>query len=213
LARGLIAGTGLVTVLYVGMNLGLFLVLPREQFAGSVRPAADAVRQLLGQPGERVLSSIVAIAMLGSANVTLMAGARIYYAMAVDGLAPAALVRTNRAGVPSAALWVGGAWCALLALFGTVRELVGWATLAILLLSSFTVTALFVLRRRGPSPGFRVPGYPWPAVIYLVVSLAAAVASFQYDRPHALLGLAIIGVGIPLFPLARRWFGRSVPGD
>jgi APA family basic amino acid/polyamine antiporter len=212
LARGLIAGTGLVTALYVVMNVGLFLVLPREQFAGSVRPAADAARQLLGESGERVMAAIVAVAMLGSANVTLMAGARIYYAMAVDSLAPAALKRTNRAGVPSTALWVGGAWCAVLALFGTVRELVGWATLAILLLSSLTVAALFVLRRKGPSPGFRVPAYPWPAVIYLVVSLAAAVASYQYDRRHALLGLGIIGMGIPLYPLARRWFGRSEPG-
>lgn len=139
-----------------------------------------------------------------------MAGARIYYAMARDGLAPAVLTRTNHSGVPAMALWVGGAWSASLAVVGTVQQLVNWATLAILLLSSLSVSSLFVLRRRGGEAPFSCPGYPWTPLLYLLVALGAAVASYLYDPRHALIGLAIVGAGIPLYYLVRG-MGRGDP--
>jgi len=210
LARGLLVGTGAVTLLYLAVNLILILVLPAEELAGSGRPAAEAARRLLGRSGETLLGIMICTAILGSANVTLMAGARVYYAMAVDGLAPATLTRTNRSGVPSVALWVGGVWSALLALVGRVEDLVGWATLAILLLSSMTVTALFVLRHRDVgAPVFRCPGYPVTPLVFLVASLGAAVASYLYNPEHALIGLGIILAGLPLYLVVRGRFGPS----
>jgi len=213
LARALLVGTGLVTLLYLSVNLVLLLVLPHDVLAGSDRPAAEAARQLLGLRGERILASMIALAVLGSANVTLMAGARIYYAMATDGMGPAAFRRTNRAGVPSTALWVGGLWTALLSVTGDISDLVGWATLAILLLSSTTVTTLFVFRRRDPSgTPFRCPGYPVTPILYLAVSLGAAVSAFLYDPTHAALGLGIIGLGFPLYFIVRRGFRSPSAG-
>jgi APA family basic amino acid/polyamine antiporter len=204
LARGLIVGTGLVTLVYLVINLGLILVLPQDVLAESARPAADAAQRILGNGGERVLAMMIAIAIFGSANVTLMAGARIYYAMAEDGMGPATFKRINRSGVPSTALWVGGIWAAGLAVFGDISSLVDWAVLAIMLLSSMTVSALFVLRRRDPAAGsFRCPGYPLLPALYLVVTLGAAVSSFLYDPRHALMGLAIILVGFPLYSIGK----------
>ena len=89
------------------------------------------------------------------------------------------------------------------------------AALAILLLSSLTVTALFVLRRKdGAEAPFRCPGYPVVPALFLLASLAAAVAAFNYDPKHALIGLAIIGAGFPVFFLVRRRSGpRLSPGQ
>lgn len=205
LPRGLLLGTATVIVLYVAVNLMLVLAHPAGALAGSTTAMGDTARRLIGPGAERTLSAVIALAILGSANVTLMAGARIYYAMAGDRLAPASLARVNRAGVPGVALWASGIWTALLVLSGRFNMLVGWATLAILLLSSMTVAGLFVIRHRGgPEPTYRCPGYPLTPAFYLVASLGVAVSSAFYDPPAALIGVAIVAAGVPAFFLLKR---------
>jgi len=205
LPRGLLIGTAAVTALYLAVNVALFGLLG-DGLASSGTPGADAVLRLLGPGAERLLGVIIAFAILGSANVTLMAGARIYYAMAVDGLAPRSLARTGQRGVPSVALWCGGLWSAGLAAVAPVDALYRWATLAILLLSSLTVVALFVLRRR--DPGFRAflcPGYPWTPALYLVTSLAVAVSSAFYDPWGSLWGVLLVLFGFVVYAAWRRF--------
>jgi APA family basic amino acid/polyamine antiporter len=220
LARALVMGTFLVTLFYLIVNLLFLVVLPRSELAGSTTAGAQAAARLLGSRGERVLAAMIAIAVLGSANVTLMAGARIYYAMALDGLAPRALGQTSAGGVPGVAIWVGGVWTAFLALTGRIESLVNWATLAILLLSSLAVTSLFVARRRDLTSArvasrtngdrdsvenpYRCPGYPYTPAIYLIASLGVACASVVYDWRQALYGLLIVAAGGPLYVLVRR---------
>jgi APA family basic amino acid/polyamine antiporter len=209
LARALLWGTASVTLVYLLVNLTLIAVLPGEELAGSTRSAALAASRLLGPGGERALSLAIAVAVTGSANVTLMAGARIYYAMASGGLAPVALSRTNRRGVPGAALWAGGVWAALLSAAARVGDLVGWATLAILLLSSLTAASLFVLRRREPQRApFSCPGYPVTPALYLAASLAVALSSGVREPRSALLGLALLAAGIPVYAFFRRRASR-----
>lgn len=209
LGPALALGTLAVIALYVAVNAIVLLAVPADELRGSTSAVAQAALRLSGPGAERWLSSIVAVAILGSCNVTLMAGARVYYAMAKAGQLPARLARTNRAGVPATALWVGGLWAAALSGFNEMEQLVDWATLAILLLSSFAVTSLFVLRRRdvGEPGGFRVP--TWVPLLYLVVSLAVAVAVGRNDPLHAGIGLGIIAVGGLLYPLARRGSGAT----
>jgi len=208
LPRALLYGTAAVTALYLLVNLGL-LALLGDGLASTATPGGDALRRLLGVGAERLLSLIIALAILGSANVTLMAGARIYYAMAGDGLAPVALARVNRHGVPSTALWWSGLWSALLAALAPVETLYRWATLAILLLSSLTVLALFVLRRRDPAfRAFLCPGYPVTPLVYLAASLAVAVSSAFYDPRGALSGVLLVASGFVVYALWRRWVSR-----
>jgi APA family basic amino acid/polyamine antiporter len=197
-----------VTALYLLVNLGL-LALLGDDLGSTATPAADAMRQLLGTGAERLLALIIALAILGSANVTLMAGARIYYAMAGDGLAPAALAHANRRGVPSTALWWGGLWSATLAAVAPAETLYRWATLAILLLSSLTVLALFVLRRREPEfATFRCPGYPVTPALYLVASLAVAVSSGFSDPRGALWGVLLVAAGFVVYAVWHRRVNR-----
>ena len=208
LPRGLLFGTAAVIGLYVLVNLILVMAHPQGTLAGSTTAMGDTARRLLGPGAERLLSAVIALAILGSANVTLMAGARIYYAMAGDRLAPAPLARVNRAGVPGTALWASGIWTALLVLSGRFDMLVGWATLAILLLSSLTVAGLFALRRQGGAqPAYRCPGYPFTPAIDLVASLGVAVSSAFYDPPAALIGVLLVAAGVPAFYLLRRRAG------
>jgi APA family basic amino acid/polyamine antiporter len=208
LPRALLYGTAAVTLLYLVVNLGL-LALLGDALAASGTPGADAARKLMSVGAERTLSLIIAVAILGSANVTLMAGARIYYAMAGDRLAPRALAHTNRHGVPSTALWWGGLWSALLAALAPVELLYRWATLAILLLSSLTVLSLFVLRRRDPAfRSFLCPGYPVTPAVYLLASLSVAVSSGFYDPRGALWGVLLVAAGFPVYAVWRRTVNR-----
>ena len=205
LAFGLLAGTLGTMLFYVLFNLVILVVVPQARLAGSTTAAADAASLLLGPLAERVLAVIIALAVVGSANVTLMAGSRIYYAMARDGLAPRALAGTNAAGVPAAALWIGGLWSAVLSLAKQVDVLVNWSALAILLLSALAAASLFTLRRRGgETPAFRCPGYPWTPVLFLLVSLAVAWASSVAYPLQALYGALILGAGVPAYYLWRR---------
>ncbi len=204
LPRALLVGTTAVTLLYLVVNVALFGLLG-DGLAASTTPGADAAQRLLGVGAERLLALIIALAILGSANVTLMAGARIYYAMASDGLAPRLLSRTNRRGVPSTALWYGGAWAAMLAALAPAESLYRWATLAILLLSSLTVAALFVLRRRDPEfRAFLCPGYPLTPWVYLVASLAVAVSSGIDDPEGSLWGVLLVASGFIVYFLWKR---------
>jgi APA family basic amino acid/polyamine antiporter len=204
LPRALLFGTLAVTTLYLVVNVALFGLLG-DGLAASNTPGADAVKRLLGAGAERMLGLIIGFAILGSANVTLMAGARIYYAMAGDGLAPRPLARANRHGVPSTALWYGGVWAAALAALAPVDALYRWATLAILLLSSLTVVALFVLRRRDPAfRSFLCPGYPLTPWVYLLVSLGVAVSSAFYDPRGSLWGVLLVAAGFVVYALWKR---------
>jgi APA family basic amino acid/polyamine antiporter len=205
LPRGLLGGTLLVTLVYVLINTVFLVVIPAEQLAGSTTAGAVAARLLLGPVAERALALLIAIAVLGSVNVTLMAGSRIYYAMALDGLVPRSLARTNAAGVPSTALWAGGIWSALLALTEKVELLVNWASMAILLLSSLTVVALIVLRRRGAEePAYRCTAYPATPAIYLIMSAAVACANLVVFPKQSLYGVLILAAGFPAYLLAKR---------
>jgi APA family basic amino acid/polyamine antiporter len=210
LPRGLFIGASLVTILYLAVNVILITTIPPGELAGATFAGTVAAGLLLGPDAQRILAFFVALAVLGSTNVTLMAGARIYYAMGCDGLAPRALRRVNRAGVPHVALWAGAFWSAILASTGTVERLVSWATLAILLLSALTVVALFVLRRRQPHDvPFRCPGYPVTPALYLGVTLAVAIASAWDEPRRSLWGVLLILAGIPFYALVLRRRGRS----
>lgn len=205
LGRALLVGTACVMAFYLVFNAALLASVSRESIAGSTGAATVAASRLAGPVGERLLALAVSLAVMGSANVTLMAGARIYYAMGADGLAPSAFARTNRSGVPGTALWISGAWTALLATMGGVGELVAWATLAILFLSSLAVASLFVLRRRdSESPGFDCPGYPLTPLVYIVVSLGVSVSSLLYDPRRAAVGVSVLAAGVPVYMIWRH---------
>ena len=159
------------------------------------------------------MAGVIALALLGSINATVLAGARIGYAMGRDGALPAGMARLSEGGgVPLRALLAQAIFSIGLVLSGTFEELVLLTSVAMFLLGSLTVTALFVLRRREPEAErpYRATLYPVLPSIYLVTAIAVIgleVRSVVVDpetSPLPLLGLAVFVAVWSLHRLVRR---------
>jgi len=210
----LAAGTVLVTVLYLAANVVYLAVLPLHgsatattlagrgiQFAASDRVGTAAMEAMLGQAGAVVMAVGVMISTFGCENGLILAGARVYYAMARDGLffSPAGMLNTRR--VPAAALVLQGVWAALLTLSGTYSDLLDYVIFAALLFYVLTVGGLFILRRTQPQHPrpYRAFGYPLVPAAYIglatLIMLDLLVVKPRYTWP----GLLIVASGIPVF--------------
>ena len=159
----LVWGTGVVVALYLAVNVAYLAVLPLDGIAHapSDRVASAMVEAALG-PGAAVLIAVgILVSTFGCANGFVLAGARVSYAMAKDGLFLRSAGRLNRQGVPGVALWMQAAWSCLLCLSGTYSELLDYVVFAVLVFYVLTVLAIFALRRTpreraAPLPGRRL---------------------------------------------------------
>jgi APA family basic amino acid/polyamine antiporter len=147
------------------------------------------------------------ISIAASISAMTLAGPRVYYAMARDGLflGPAARVHP-RYRTPAVAIAAQGLWSGVLVLSGTLTELVSYTGFAVVLFSAVAVTGLFVLRWRHPAEPrpFSAWGYPYtPAVFVLAAAVMLVSDVAQRPRP-ALAGAAVICAGIPLYLWLRR---------
>jgi APA family basic amino acid/polyamine antiporter len=201
--RALIFGTGIVTLLYVGVNIATLRVFNLIPDAASASPVAAAARILLGSAGSTVIMLLALAALASSVCAMVITGPRIYEAMAKDGALPAKFVeRTN--GSPRAAILAQSTWTSILVVSGTFAQLVTYTGFAIVVFSALTVASLIVLRRREGAPStFSVPLYPVTPVLFIVATIFIAISSFQYAPVPSMLGLALILIGLPLRRFAR----------
>ena len=215
--RSLALGTGLVCLLYVATNVAYLNVLPlhgvadgADAFARGIQhAAADRVgtavmEHLTGGRGGAVLMGIaVMVSTFGCANGLVLAGARVAWAMARDGVFFAPARHLNAARVPGRALWLQGAWASLLALSGRYGDLLDFVIIAELLFYLLTVGGLFVLTRRSGERPTGV-GYPWLQAGY-VVAVAALMVALLVTKPAYTWGsLAVVASGLPFFAWWRR---------
>jgi len=210
-------GMGIVTLIYVLVNLSYVHLLPIEVMARSELVGVDAARAALGQAGAAFVAAAVMLSTLGTTNGTILSSARLFYAMACRGHLPALFRRVHpHYHTPTGALWFQAFWASLLAVSGTFDILtdmlivVSWGFYA---LGAF---GIFVLRRKLPAAPrpWRVPGYPFVplfftlfATAFVVVSLVDDVRAYlQGEIPlmRTVLGMALVALGIPLFLLQRR---------
>ena len=216
LPLALMLGTGLVTVLYVAANLAYLNVLP---LAGTPEAAAVLDRGIMHATQDRVgtavaevifgtgAGSIMAIAIListfGCNNGLILAGARVYYAMARDGLFFARAGTLNGNGVPSFALGAQAVWTTLLCLTGTYNQLLDYVIFAALVFYALTTIGLFVLRRTRPDAErpYRAIGYPVLPALYIALSTGVAIILLvaEKTRTQAISGLVLVVIGVPVF--------------
>jgi len=212
-AAGAIAvGVLSIVVLYVGVNVACFYALSLEEIAREKIVAARILAIALGPRGETVASVAILVSVLGALNGQFLAKTRVAYALARDGLGFKLLGRSHRThATPYVSILVSTGVAAILVVslktFDALTAYfapVEWTALL------FGVGALFVLRRRGSgAPGaFRVPGYPWTPLFFVLsagLSLAAVVTGEVLRRNYSpLVGLAIAGAGFPIHALRRR---------
>lgn len=221
--RSMALGVLLVTGLYVLVNVAYLAILPLRgepqgatvwerglQFALHDRVGAAAAEAMFGGWGAALMAVLIMISTFGCNNGLILAGARVYYAMARDGLFFRAVGRLNRYAVPGVALGLQAVWASLLCLSGRYSDLLDYIIFAVLLFYIATIAGIFVLRRKMPTAErpYRAPGYPLVPLLYIVVAAAIALDLLLVKPRYTGAGLILVASGIPVYFLWRWWQKR-----
>ncbi len=221
LPLSLILGVGLVCLLYFLANLAYLASLPLIgspagatalargiQFAASDRVGTAVAEVIFGPRAALVMALLIMISTFGCLNGMILAGARVYYAMAGDGLFFRGVGRLNRHGVPRNGLAVQCGWAALLTLSGTYSDLLDYVIFAVLIFYVLTIGGLFVLRHKRPGAErpYRALGYPLLPALYMVGAslIALDLLLAPSTRANARAGLGLVVAGVPVYFLWRR---------
>src|SRR3954466_13739460 len=223
LPLALAAGVGLVSLLYVLANLAYLVTLPLAAIrsAPEDRVARAALQAILGGGGASIMAVAIMISTFGCNNGLILAGARVYYAMARDGLFFRAAGHLNRNHVPGWALIIQGIWAGVLVLPRTVKtdaagnvtgygnlygNLLDYVISAALIFYILTIIGLFVLRRKRPDVErpYKAFGYPLVPALYIIGASVILVVLFVYQTATTWPGLIIVLSGVPIYFLWRK---------
>jgi APA family basic amino acid/polyamine antiporter len=222
----LVLGAGIVILLYFLANLAYVVTLPVHgspdaagiigrgiQFAQSDRVGTAAAEMIFGGPAAIIMAVLIMISTFGCNNGLILSGARVYYAMAKDGLFFKATGTLNRKSVPGTALIVQGIWACLLCLSGTYSELLDYVVFAVLIFFVLIVSGIFILRKKHPDweRPYKAWGYPVVPALYVLVAAAIAVDLLIFKAKFTVPGLLIVLVGVPVY-LVRKRFARPSAG-
>ena len=215
--RALAMGTAAVVLIYVLMNALYLYVIPVRELAALDRSVLDVIAdRLLGESAGNIMGIVSLVSLAASISAMTLAGPRVYYAMARDGLFFARIAVVHpRYRTPAAAIVAQAIWSSILVLTATADALVNYTGFAIVLFSGVAVAAVFVLRRREPDAPrpFRAWGYPLAPAIYAIAS-AAIVVNGLYRAPGPTgAGALIIGAGVPAYFAFRRQMPKPKPMD
>ncbi|MFN8579792.1 MAG: amino acid permease [Gemmatimonadaceae bacterium] len=220
LPLALVLGTGLVSLLYVLANVAYLNALPLGgdpagttvlargiTHATQDRVGVAAAEAMFGSAGTIAMTAAILISTFGCNNGLILSGARVYFAMARDGLFFARAGRLSGRNVPAFALVVQAVWTSLLCLSGTYGQLLDYVIFAALVFYVLTTIGLFILRVREPQMArpYRAVGYPVLPGLYIALAsiLAVILLVAEKTRAQAVSGLVLVLIGIPVFYLWR----------
>jgi basic amino acid/polyamine antiporter, APA family len=217
LPRALLIGTGIVTALYLLLNVIFFYAAPAEVLGGAAGggPAVEvgdvAARRLFGDSAGRLLSSLIAIALVSSVSAMVMAGPRVYTAMAEDGIFFQALAKRGQGGAPVLGVLLQGALAVFLVLIAKFDQLLTYIGFTLSVFAALTVLGAFVLRAREPDTErpYRTFGWPVTPLLFLVLSVWMAFHSIRVRPTESLYGLATLVAGVVVYLLWARFGGRK----
>jgi APA family basic amino acid/polyamine antiporter len=222
LPRALMIGTMLVSLLYVLANVSYLVVLPMHGVADGAtvlargidhatqdRVGTAVMESIFGANGSLIMAAAIIISTLGCNNGLILSGARVYYAMARDGLFFRRAGELSEHGVPAFALVAQSVWVSLLCLTGTYNQLLDYVIFAALIFYALTTVGLFLLRRTRPNEPrpYKALGYPVLPGLYVLAAAGVAVTLLVADktRIQALSGLVIVLLGVPVY----LWWHRG----
>lgn len=202
-------GTAAVVAIYVALNVLYLYAMPLADLAvvGDGRLTDTVAERLFGFVAGNVIAIFTIVSVAASISAMVLAGPRVYYAMARDGAFLPSVAQVHpRYRTPARAIWAQAGWSAVLVLSSTLSGLVNYTGFAIVLFSGIAVAALFVLRRREPDADrpFKAWGYPFAPGLFVAASAAMIVHRLWTEPSQTLYGLIIIGAGIPLYFLFAR---------
>jgi APA family basic amino acid/polyamine antiporter len=213
LPRGLLAGSLVVTGLYLAINIVYLRALPVARIGDSTRIAETAASALLGANGARAISLCVLLATFGCLASNVLCCSRIYLPMAQDGLFFRSLARVNpRTRTPSTSLLAQGAWAIVLALSGTYEQLYTCVVFAGVLFHAGSGLAVFVLRRKRPDAPrpYRAWGYPWVTALFVMACFGLVWTTLVQSPRESLVGLLLVASGLPVYAWWNRR-GKTAP--
>ena len=199
--RALLIGTIIVTVAYIAVNASYLAVLPLAQVTSSNRVAADFADAVLGAGGGGALSALVMLSALGAMTGIILAGPRVYLAMAEDGL----LFRWAgsvhpRYRTPHVAIVLQAVWSSVLVMTGTYRTLFTRVVYTEWIFFALMAASLFFLRGRAAyAPAYRVWGFPILPGIFVLSSAAIVLHQLATHPIESLSGLALVAAGLPVY--------------
>jgi APA family basic amino acid/polyamine antiporter len=202
LPRSLIFGLLLVGVLYLAINAVYLYALPMTSIASETAVAQAAAVSMFSGSAARWLALMIAVSCFGAMSSCVMSGARVYYAMAEDGVFFPALAKVSpRWHTPVWSLILQGIWSAALALSGRYDQLFTYVMFMMVLSYVITVAAIFVLRRKMPDRErpYRCTGYPWVPALYVVLGSLWTLNAIIERPKEALAGIVIVLAGVPLY--------------
>jgi APA family basic amino acid/polyamine antiporter len=203
----LFLGTLIVTVIYVSVNLVYTGVLPLHDIATAEkdRVAVSASQVIFGHIGTYVIAVMIMISTFGCNNGLILAGARVYYTMAKDGLFFKRTGTLNKNAVPSFGLWIQCLVACVLCLSGQYGDLLDMISLVVVIFYVLTIIGIYILRVKRPDADrpYKAFGYPVLPAIYVIMGITFCILLLAYKPEYSRGGLVIVLSGIPIYYITK----------
>jgi APA family basic amino acid/polyamine antiporter len=205
--RALVIGTLVVTASYLAMNAVYMYVLPIDTVASSTRVAADLADSLFGFGGGSLMSSVVMFSTFGALSGIILAGPRVYYSMAKDGLLFRWFGEVHTTfRTPHRAIVLQAGWASFLVMTGTFRALFTRVIYTEWIFFALLAASLLLLRRRPDiKREYSAWGYPFAPVLFVLMSLAIVINQLVTNTNEAVSGLSLVLLGFPVYYLWTRF--------
>jgi basic amino acid/polyamine antiporter, APA family len=204
----LFLGTLIVTIIYVTANVMYTSVLPLTEIATAEkdRVAVAASHVIFGNIGTLIIAVMIMISTFGCNNGLILAGARVYYTMAKDGLFFKRAGELNQFSVPQQALWVQCILASIWCLSGRYGDLLDMVSFVVVLFYMLTIIGIFILRKKRPEAArpYKAFGYPVLPLIYIMMGLTFCTLLIVYKPKFTWPGLIITLIGIPIYYFAMQ---------
>ena len=199
--RSLVLGTLIVTVCYVALNAIYLRVLSLDRVTASTRIAADAAEAFVGPVGATLVAILVIVSTFGAVNGIILAGPRVYFSMAHDGLFVSwAAALHPRFGTPARAIVLQGLWACALVMTDTYRGLFTRVVYTEWIFFGLLAVAVLLLRRRPDyAPPFRVPWTPVLPLAFAASCVAIVINQILADPVNSVIGLVAVAAGLPVY--------------
>ncbi|NUN07707.1 MAG: amino acid permease [Ignavibacteriaceae bacterium] len=212
-------GTLIVTVIYLLANTAYLFVLPLAgdpasaevsglgiQFAPEDRVGVSLAVEIFGSGAGVFMAALIMVSTFGCNNGLILAGARVYYAMAKDNMFFGSAGELNKKGVPAFALIIQAVWASLLCLSGTYGQLLDYVIFAVLIFYCLTIAGIFILRKKKPDAERKYKAFGYPAIPALYIFLASSISLILLiTKPlYTWPGLIIVLLGIPVYFLWNK---------
>lgn len=204
----LFLGTMIVTVIYVTVNLMYIAVLPLQEIAHAEndRVAVTVSKVIFGNGGTIIIALMIMVSTFGCNNGLILAGARVYYTMAKDGLFFKKTGTLNKNAVPEYALWMQCLVACILCLSGKYGDLLDMISFVVVLFYILTIAGIFILRKKMPDAErpYKAFGYPVLPSLYIMMAASFCIALIIYKPLYTWPGLIIVLIGIPVYFISQK---------